>query len=247
MGWDSDVTRKAPLSQPLSSNISPLIEAIRVDADVDDKLDSIYACVQNLNANFLTLKNEIQRRLPTMKNCKDAKTMDYENSTSSLQTDTEFLGIKDRFTEILSTTNEISPSPHYSETEAPIPPKPQNFEWPPPALVKYLKPMHDTCVGKTGVSEEAIKKFSDVEVHEDEKLKCYMNCLFHEAKVVDENGELHLERLAEGLDMLKPEIQEIALGMGKKCMKPIGDNLCEKAFWYHKCWKNADPKHYFLV
>lgn len=89
---------------------------------------------------------------------------------------------------------------------------------------------------------EAIKKFSDVEIHDDEKLKCYMNCLFHEAKVVDENGELHLERLAEGLDMLKPEIQEIALGMGKKCMKAVGDTLCEKAFWYHKCWKTADPK-----
>lgn len=89
---------------------------------------------------------------------------------------------------------------------------------------------------------EAIKKFSDVEVHDDEKLKCYMNCLFHEAKVVDEKGELHLERLAEGLDMLKPEIQEIALGMGKKCLIAEGSNLCEKAFWYHKCWKNADPK-----
>lgn len=59
---------------------------------------------------------------------------------------------------------------------------------------------------------------------------------------MDENGDLHLERLAEGLDMLKPEIQEIALGMGKKCMKPAGDTLCEKAFWYHKCWKTADPK-----
>lgn len=89
---------------------------------------------------------------------------------------------------------------------------------------------------------EAIKRFSDVEIHDDEKLKCYMNCLFHEAKVVDENGELHLERLAEGLDMLKPEIQEIAIGMGKKCMKAVGDTLCEKAFWYHKCWKSADPK-----
>lgn len=69
-----------------------------------------------------------------------------------------------------------------------------------------------------------------------------MNCLFHEAKVVDENGELHLERLAEGIEMLKPEIQEIAIGMGKKCLVAKGDNLCEKAFWYHKCWKTADPK-----
>lgn len=69
-----------------------------------------------------------------------------------------------------------------------------------------------------------------------------MNCLFHEAKVVDDNGELHIERLAEGLEMLRPDIQEIALGMGKKCLVAKGDTLCEKAFWYHKCWKTADPK-----
>lgn len=30
--------------------------------------------------------------------------------------------------------------------------------------------------------------------------------------------------------------------MGKRCLYPIGDNLCEKAFWLNKCWKEADPK-----
>lgn len=39
---------------------------------------------------------------------------------------------------------------------------------------------HDACVKKTEVTEEAIIKFSDGEIHEDEKLKCYMNCVFHE-------------------------------------------------------------------
>lgn len=67
-----------------------------------------------------------------------------------------------------------------------------------------MRPIHDTCVKKTGVTEgesikcnliflnsffeflllEAIKEFSDGQIHEDEKLKCYMNCVFHEAKVV---------------------------------------------------------------
>lgn len=69
-----------------------------------------------------------------------------------------------------------------------------------------------------------------------------MNCVFHEGHVVDENGELHLERLAEGIEMLGPEVEAIALGMGKKCLKPEGETQCDRAFWYHKCWKTADPK-----
>ncbi|XP_037046432.1 pheromone-binding protein-related protein 6-like [Bradysia coprophila] len=120
-------------------------------------------------------------------------------------------------------------------------------KWPPPELIKFLKPIHDKCVSKIGVTEEAIKKFSDEEIHEDEKLKCYMNCVFHEGHVVDDNGELHLEKLAEGVEMLGPEVEAIALAMGKKCLKPEGETQCDRAFWYHKCWKTADPKHYFLI
>ena len=60
----------------------------------------------------------------------------------------------------------------------------RDADWPPPELLEAIKPVHDACVAKTGVTEEAIKKFSDEEIHEDEKLKCYMNCIFHETNVV---------------------------------------------------------------
>lgn len=69
-----------------------------------------------------------------------------------------------------------------------------------------------------------------------------MDCLFKEANVVDENGELHIEKLATHIEKLDEEIQLIAIHMGKKCLRPTGDNQCERAFWYHKCWKSADPK-----
>lgn len=99
-----------------------------------------------------------------------------------------------------------------------------------------------TCPSLT--TTEAIKEFSDGKIHEDENLKCYMHCIFHEANVLDDNGEVHLEKFH---DMLPGSMQDIALQMGKKCLYPKGDNECEKAFWLHKCWKMADPKHYFLV
>lgn len=94
--------------------------------------------------------------------------------------------------------------------------------------------MREVCQGKTGVSDEAIREFSDGEIHEDEALKCYMDCLFKEAHVVDEDGELHLEKLATHIEKLDEEMQMIAIHMGKKCLRPKGDNQCERAFWYHK-------------
>lgn len=60
----------------------------------------------------------------------------------------------------------------------------RDAEWPPPEIIAALRPIHDICVKKTEVTEEAIKEFSDGKAHEDEKLKCYMNCVFHETKVV---------------------------------------------------------------
>lgn len=69
-----------------------------------------------------------------------------------------------------------------------------------------------------------------------------MNCVFHEAEVVDDKGEVHLEKLAAHVDKIDEELQDIAYNMGRKCLRPVGDSQCERAFWFHKCWKSADPK-----
>lgn len=50
----------------------------------------------------------------------------------------------------------------------------RDAEYPPPELLEVLKPIHDICIKKTGVTEEAIIEFSDGQIHEDENLKCYM-------------------------------------------------------------------------
>lgn len=55
---------------------------------------------------------------------------------------------------------------------------------------------------------------------------------------VDDAGNVHFEKL---LDSLPEDLHDKAFKMGKKCLYPQGDNLCEKAFWLNSCWKNADP------
>lgn len=89
---------------------------------------------------------------------------------------------------------------------------------------------------------EAIKKFSDGPAHDDEALKCYMHCLLDDGGMVDENGNVLLEKLHDSLpEMMKP----IAMKMGLKCLKIKGDTACERAFWLNSCWKQSDPKVYF--
>lgn len=69
-----------------------------------------------------------------------------------------------------------------------------------------------------------------------------MHCIFKEVKLVDAEGNLNLQKLAGHLDLLSTEAAKIATSMGKACLTPQGNTPCEKAYWYHKCWKTNDPK-----
>lgn len=73
-----------------------------------------------------------------------------------------------------------------------------------------------------------------------------MLCVFKEGGLLLDNGEIHLEKLAMHIEEFDDEIQDIAFHMGRRCIRPVGDNPCEVAFWYHKCWKSYDPKVNYL-
>lgn len=95
---------------------------------------------------------------------------------------------------------------------------------------------------------DAIKAYSDTDAAADDKLRCYMACLFQECNVVDAEGHLHLDKLMAGIEAaLSKEVQDIAVNMGKKCLRAEGTTACETAGWYNDCWKKSDPTHYFLV
>ncbi len=69
-----------------------------------------------------------------------------------------------------------------------------------------------------------------------------MNCIFVEAKVVDDNGDVHFEKIETHIDKLDAEIQDIAKNFLANCRNIKGDDPCERAFSVHKCWKLHDPK-----
>uniref|UniRef100_A0A240PK07 Uncharacterized protein n=1 Tax=Anopheles christyi TaxID=43041 RepID=A0A240PK07_9DIPT len=121
----------------------------------------------------------------------------------------------------------------------------RDAEYPPPKTLGFLLPLGERCKQETGVSGEAIKRFSDADIFDDDRaLKCYMDCMFRLTNVTDDRGELHMGKL---LEHVPHEFEDIALRMGVKCTRPKGKDVCERAFWFHKCWKTSDPVHYYLV
>ncbi|KAM7364711.1 pheromone-binding protein-related protein 6-like [Cochliomyia hominivorax] len=124
--------------------------------------------------------------------------------------------------------------------------KPRRDEkYPPPEFLKRFTIIHDVCVEKTGVTEAAIKEFSDGDIHEDPALKCYMNCLFHEVNVVDDDGEVHYEKLKR---LVPADLNEFVSHIMDTCEKhiPKGATQCDRAWSLHVCFKETDPVHYFL-
>uniref|UniRef100_A0A182PIX8 Uncharacterized protein n=1 Tax=Anopheles epiroticus TaxID=199890 RepID=A0A182PIX8_9DIPT len=121
----------------------------------------------------------------------------------------------------------------------------RDAEYPPPRILAFVKPLRQQCIRETGVSVEALERFSDADIFEDDQaLKCYMQCMFRLSNVTDDRGELHLGKMFEFVSV---EFEDITLRMGARCTKPKGKDLCERAFWFHKCWKTSDPTHYYLA
>lgn len=112
-------------------------------------------------------------------------------------------------------------------------------QYPPPETLAFLRPLGKLCLQETGVSPEAVKRFSDADPFDDNRaLKCYMDCMFRVTNVTDDRGELHMGKL---LEHVPTEFEDIALRMGVRCTRPKGKDVCERAFWFHKCWKTSDP------
>lgn len=101
---------------------------------------------------------------------------------------------------------------------------------------------------------ESIRTFSetrDGRNDDDEKLKCYMHCCFEKSNLLDANETIDIELLVNKLDGLAIDEQSkkdvnLLFKMGSNCLTPpVDGDKCEKAFYYHKCWKQASPSVFF--
>lgn len=65
--------------------------------------------------------------------------------------------------------------------------------------------------------------------------------MFEESETINAKGEVHLEKIMSHVEKMEKDVQDILINMGKRCLKPQGETKCDRAFWFHKCWKTADP------
>lgn len=89
---------------------------------------------------------------------------------------------------------------------------------------------------------DAITDYSDGETvdTDDEKLKCYMACMFEQGGMLDDQGVLHLEYYPPYIATMDDYVRTVMQNMLDSCPNPQGSNKCELSYSLHRCWKLAD-------
>ena len=67
-----------------------------------------------------------------------------------------------------------------------------------------------------------------------------MRCIFQEANVIDDDGEMHYEKFVR---LIPDHVMEYVQRIMDTCAKhvPEGETKCDRAWSIHVCWKTTDP------
>nr|AXO78382.1 odorant binding protein 4 [Xylotrechus quadripes] len=106
-----------------------------------------------------------------------------------------------------------------------------------------LQTLHDTCVPAVGVSEDVLIRARKGDFDDDDKLKCYMRCLFQQLEGLDSDGKVKIDHL---ITHLPDEFRDALTPIIRKCGVLVGSNECETAFMFCKCSFDQDPSLFFL-
>nr|QLQ34534.1 odorant binding protein 3 [Callosobruchus chinensis] len=102
--------------------------------------------------------------------------------------------------------------------------------------------LHKTCIANTGVDEARIADANQGRFEDDEKLKCYMRCVFDEVGLFE--GDVFD---VEGcIAMLPDEVRDTKLSdVVRKC-GASSTGACQSMFDFNKCVYEGAPDLYFL-
>ncbi|KAI7815309.1 pheromone binding protein [Rhyzopertha dominica] len=105
---------------------------------------------------------------------------------------------------------------------------------------------HRTCVDRTRVDEEKVRKTADGEFPDDDDLKCFFKCTMIESGAMNEqSGDLSFEPVKN----LYPEnLQNNLRNTFDTCKDQNDDvsDLCEKAFGMFKCFYRTNSENYIV-
>lgn len=100
---------------------------------------------------------------------------------------------------------------------------------------KYRK----KCIGETKTTIEDVEATEYGEFPEDEKLKCYFNCVLEKFNVMDKkNGKIRYNLLKK---VIPEAFKEIGVEMIDSCSNVDSSDKCEKSFMFMKCMYEVNP------
>ncbi|XP_023014266.1 general odorant-binding protein 69a [Leptinotarsa decemlineata] len=108
---------------------------------------------------------------------------------------------------------------------------------------QIMDSLHAECTSQTGVSEDLIVNARNGDFSEDNKLKCYMKCIFEELGALEDDGSIDVDGM---IAILPDEIKETATPIFTKCGTQAGVDVCDAIFQTHKCYYAGNPQMYFL-
>ncbi|KAE8573626.1 general odorant-binding protein 69a [Halyomorpha halys] len=115
----------------------------------------------------------------------------------------------------------------------------------PDELKEMAQMVHDQCIGETGASADAIEGTKKgVFPADDQKLKCYLKCIYSNMGAISDEGELDAEAFGS---IMPEELGRVLNPMINKCKDTTGPDGCELAFNFNICLYNADPKNYLVI
>uniref|UniRef100_A0A1S5VFH2 Odorant binding protein n=1 Tax=Meteorus pulchricornis TaxID=51522 RepID=A0A1S5VFH2_9HYME len=105
--------------------------------------------------------------------------------------------------------------------------------------------IRETCTKLTSVSTDLIEKAGLGDFVEDDKLKCYLKCLFDQFRLLSPKG-FNFEAM---LGLTPPKMKDAAVKAVKDCRDTTGkpDDMCDLSFNLHKCFYNSSPDQYFIM
>ncbi|XP_050309871.1 general odorant-binding protein 83a-like [Anthonomus grandis grandis] len=104
--------------------------------------------------------------------------------------------------------------------------------------------LHDTCVGETGTTNDAIANARNGNFEDSDSFKCYIKCLLDQMAIIDDDGIIDVDAMVA---VLPDELKEKTEPIIRKCGTQKGANPCENAWLTHKCYYKEGPEIYFLI
>ncbi|XP_034946760.1 general odorant-binding protein 83a-like [Chelonus insularis] len=107
--------------------------------------------------------------------------------------------------------------------------------------------IREVCVAETGVPVDLIEKANNGELTADNKLKCYLKCVFDQFRLVNDKKGVNFDVF---LKLAPPSYKEVAENIVKECRDTKAEtegDLCDLVFQINKCMRKVAGDLYFVM